>query len=97
MVTIVPITEFRKKSKRVLDSLQGGQVVITQRGRPRAVLESYEEHRKKEERLKQLEMERDEFLLAQAMAEAEEFVTLEEFFSQYEAETGHRLDDFDDE
>jgi hypothetical protein len=48
------------------------------------------------EHLKRLEMERDEFLLAQAMVEAEEFVTLEEFFSQYEAKTGHRLDGFDD-
>jgi prevent-host-death family protein len=93
---IVPITEFRNKAKSILDSLKSQPVVITQRGRPQAVLESYERYQEREERLAHLETERDEFLLRQAMAEAEEFVSVNELFERYETETGYRLDDFDD-
>jgi len=66
---VIPITEFRNKARSVLQTIKDRPVVITQRGRPAAVLESYERYREREERLRQLEIEQER-LLEQAEEEA---------------------------
>lgn len=59
---VIPITEFRNKARSVLMAIKERPVVITQRGRPAAVLESYERYQEREERLRQLEMEHERLL-----------------------------------
>ncbi len=90
-VNVIPITDFRKQSKDVLAKVREGPVVLTQRSRPAAVLVEYETYRQREERLEELELMMDDIILSRAIESAEEFVSLEELFADYESSGGENL------
>lgn len=96
LARIVPITEFRNRSRELLASLGNRPVILTQRGRPAAVVLRYEDYESREEYISRLEMERDRQLLLEAKATETEFVPLEEAFAEYERVTGYNLDDYDE-
>ncbi len=96
LARIVPITEFRNRSRELLVSLGDRPVILTQRGRPTAVVLRYEDYESREEYISRLEMERDRQLLLEAKATATEFISLEELVEDYEQATGYNLDDYDE-
>lgn len=51
---IQPVTEFRAKTSEILESLKKNRrtIILTQHGRPAAVLESVEEYQRKLEELR---------------------------------------------
>ncbi len=95
LARIVPVTEFRNRARELLASLESRPLVLTQRGRPAAVVMRYEEYEAREERLRRLEMERDRQLLLEAKSMATEFISLDELVEDYEQATGYNLDDHD--
>ena len=96
LARIVPITEFRNRSRELLVSLGDRPVILTQRGRPAAILLRYEDYENREEYISRLEMKSDRQLLLEAKATETEFVPLEEAFAEYERVTGYNLDDYDE-
>jgi len=96
LARIVPITEFRNRSRELLASLGDRPVILTQRGRPAAVVLRYEDYESREEYISRLEMKSDRQLLLEAKSTETEFVPLEEAFAEYERVTGYNLDDYDE-
>jgi prevent-host-death family protein len=95
LARIVPITEFRNRARELLASLGDRPIVLTQRGRPAAVVLRYEDYESREEYVSRMEMERDRQLFLEAKATETEFVPLEEAFAEYERVTGYNLDDYE--
>jgi len=96
LARIVPITEFRNRARELLTSLEDRPVVLTQRGRPAAVVLRYEDYEAREEYIRDLEIERDRQLLLEAKATATEFISLDELIEDYKQATGYNLDNYDD-
>lgn len=88
---ILPIADLRNKAKEILDQVRRQPVVITQKGRPRAVLVDYDAYNELIERLEILEDTRDALIIARASETAREFVSAEELLQQYERVHGEAL------
>jgi len=89
--TFLPVTDFRSKAKETLEVLRSHPVILTQRGRPSAVLVDYDQYRALQAQIEDLELSIDSLLLERAQATAEEFITLDELFADYEATTGTQI------
>jgi len=59
---VLPISDLRYKSKEVLELVKEQPIVLTQRGRPRAVLVDYDTYNEMTRRQQALEEARDAFL-----------------------------------
>jgi prevent-host-death family protein len=95
MGTIPPIytiSDLRYKTKEVFRKLKEQPVVLTQRGRPQAVLVDYETYAELTDRQEALEAARDAFLLQRAQETAQTYLPLEALLEQYEALHGERLE-----
>jgi prevent-host-death family protein len=79
---VIPITDFRKEAKDVLNKIKESPIVLTQRSRPVAVVIEYEAYREKEKHMEDLELLLDDYLLSRAIESAKEFVTMEELFAE---------------
>jgi prevent-host-death family protein len=79
---VMPVTDFRKEAKAVLEKLQETAVILTQRSRPVAVLVDYTNYREQQKRLEELELLLDDYALNQAIDTATEFVTLDDLFAE---------------
>ena len=87
----LPVTDFRSRAKETLDELHERPVVLTQRGRPSAILLDYESYRSLVARLDELELTVDGLLLERAQASAEEFISLDELFQGYEETNQNKI------
>ena len=90
-VQIVAVTDFRNKTKQVLDQAKESPVILTQRSRPAAVVVDYDTYQAQVKLLEELELKLDDLLLAQAIKSSEELVPLEDLFKDYEKSTGNTL------
>ena len=91
-VNIVAVTDFRNKTKEVLDQVKEGPVILTQRSRPTAVVVNYDIYRAQAKLLEELELKLDDLMLAKAMQSAKELIPLDDLFADYEKSTGNKLD-----
>jgi len=87
----LPVTDFRSRAKETLDEIRESPVILTQRGRPSAVLVKYDAYRALQARIEELENTIDSLLLEHAQSTAKEFVTLDELFADYESTNGNEI------
>ena len=85
---VMPISDLRNKGRDALKKVQQQPAVITQRGRPQAVLVDYEQYNVMTSRLEALETARDALIIERALQTAEDFVTFEEMLTDYAEATG---------
>ncbi len=90
-VSVIPVTDFRNSAKDVLEKVKEGPIVLTQRSRPVAIVVDYETYREQEERLQALELALDDLRLLLAKESAEQFISANELFADYEDATGESL------
>ena len=90
-VQIVPVTDFRNKTKEVLEQVKGAPVVLTQRSHPAAVVVDYDTYQAQVKLLEELELKLDDMLLAQVIQSSQELVPLDDLFAGYESHTGNKL------
>jgi len=91
-VQIVAVTDFRNKTKQVLEQAKENPVILTQRSRPAAVVLNYATYQEQLKLLEELQLKLDDLLLAQAIQSSQELVTLEELLEDYEKSTGSTLE-----
>lgn len=53
-IMIIGTTELRGKMPLIEESIKGGHIILTKKGKPIAVLEDYELHKEKEELFEEL-------------------------------------------
>jgi prevent-host-death family protein len=85
---ILPISDLRTRARELLTRIKEEPVVITQRGRPQAVVVSYESYN---EMVEALEEARDALIIDRALATAGKFYSIEEALADYEAATGTKI------
>ncbi len=85
---VIPISDLRNKGRDVLKKVQQQPAVITQRGRPQAVLVNYEQYNDMVDRLETLETARDALIIERALQTAEDFVAFDEMLADYTETTG---------
>ena len=90
-VQIVAVTDFRNKTKEVLDLAKEAAVILTQRSRPAAVVVDYDTYQAQIKLLEELELKLDDLLLLHAIQSSKELTPLEDLFEDYEKSTGIRL------
>ena len=90
-VQIVAVTDFRNKTKEVLDQAKKAPVILTQRSRPAAVVVDYDTYQAQIKLLEELELKLDDLLLLHAIQSSKELAPLEDLFEDYEKSTGIRL------
>jgi len=90
-VQIVPVTDFRNKTKEVLEQVKGAPVVLTQRSHPAAVVVDYDTYQAQVKLLEELELKLDDMLLAQTIQSSQGIVSLDDLFADYERHTGNSL------
>jgi prevent-host-death family protein len=90
-VQVVAVTDFRNKTKEVLDQVKEAPAILTQRSHPVAVVMDYETYRDQTKLLEELEIKLDDLILAQAVKTSQEVVSLDDMLADYEKETGHKI------
>jgi prevent-host-death family protein len=90
-VQIVAVTDFRNKTKEVLDQAKQAPVILTQRSHPAAVVVDFDTYQAQVKLLEEMELKLDDLLLAQAIQSSEEVVPLDELVEDYEKSTGNKL------
>lgn len=89
---ILPISDLRYKAKEVLQQLEKQPIVLTQRGRARAVLVDFDTYNRLVERQAVLERTLDALLLQRARETAQEYLPLETLLRQHEELFGEKLE-----
>lgn len=89
---IVPVTDFRKDARNILENLRETAVVLTQRSRPVAVIVDYSIYYAQQKRLDELELALDDHLLNHAIETASEFVSMDDLFAEIESSKGENLE-----
>jgi len=87
-ILVMPISDLRNRGQDTLKKVQRQPAVITQRGRPQAVLVSYEQYNDMISRLETLEAARDALIIERALQTAEDFATFEEMLADYAEAAG---------
>jgi prevent-host-death family protein len=86
------VSDLRYKTKEVFRKLKEQPVVLTQRGRPQAVLVDYETYTEMAARQEALEAARDAFLLQRAQETAQNYLPFEALLKQHEELFGEKLE-----
>ncbi len=89
---IHPISDLRYRTKEIFKLLKERPVILTQHGRPQAVLVDYETYRQMAQRQQSLEDARDAFLLQRAQESSAGYLPFSAVVEQYEALFGEKLD-----
>ncbi len=89
---VLPISDLRYKAKEVLQQVKKQPVVLTQRGRARAVLVDFDAYNRLVERQAALERTLDALLLQRARETAQEYLPLEALLRQHEELFGEKLE-----
>lgn len=95
LAPILPVSDFRNKPKDVFAKLEESPIVLTLRGRPRAVLVDYDAYSEIVAREQALEVARDAFdalLLQRAQETSTGYRPFSELLQQYEELFGEKLD-----
>jgi prevent-host-death family protein len=92
LAPIYPISDLRRHTKKILNDLDDSPVVLTMRGRPRAVLVDYADYDALVKRQQALEMTRDAFLLQQAQAAATGYRPFADLLQQHQEMFDETLD-----
>jgi prevent-host-death family protein len=91
VLPILPISDLRNKAKDILERVKEQPIIITQRGRPKAVLMDYEAYNKMIRMQEASEDARDALIIERALATSTGFVTFEELLKDYEKATGIKI------
>jgi prevent-host-death family protein len=91
VLPILPISDLRSKAKDILERVKEQPIIITQRGRPKAVLMDYEAYNKMIRMQETSEDARDALIIERALATSTGFVTFEELLKDYEEATGIKI------
>ncbi len=91
IVQIVAVTDFRNKTKEVLDQAKVAPVILTQRSHPAVVVVDYATYQAQVKLLEELELKLDDLLLSQAIHSSKEVVPVNELYADYEKSTGSKL------
>ncbi len=89
---VLPISDLRCQAKEVLQRVRKQPIILTQRGRARAVLVDFDAYNRLIERQAILESALDAFLIQRAQETAQEYFPLEALLSQHEELFGERLE-----
>jgi len=89
---VLPISDLRYKAKEVLQQVKKQPIVLTQRGRARAVLVDFDTYNQLVERQAVLERALDALLLQRAQETAQEYLPLEALLRQHEELFGEKLE-----
>ncbi len=89
---VLPISDLRSKAKEVLQQVKKQPIVLTQRGRARAVLVDFDTYNQLVERQAVLERALDALLLQRARETAQEYLPLEALLRQHEDLFGEKLE-----
>lgn len=84
LTPIYPISDLRRHTKKILKDLNDSPIVLTMRGRPRAVLVDYADYDALIKRQQALEEARDAILLQQAQATATGYQPFEALLQQHQ-------------
>ena len=90
---VIPISDLRYKTKDIMNQVQQETIVLTQRGRPTAVLVGFDAYNKMARRLQALEDERDAAIMQLAWAHKDEmeFVGIEALDALFREKLGESL------
>ena len=88
---IVPMSDLRYKAKEILRLVKERPVVLTQRGRPRAVLMDYEAYDALTRQQEALRDEWDAIILQRAQETPSTYFPFEALVQQYEELFGEKL------
>ncbi len=89
---VLPISDLRSKAKEVLQQIKKQPIILTQRGRARAVLVDFDTYNQLVERQTVLEQALDALLLQRARETAQEYLPLEALLRQHEELFGEKLE-----
>ena len=89
---VVPISDLRSKAKEVLQQVKKQPIVLTQRGRARAVLVDFDTYNRLVERQAVLERALDALLLQRAQETAQVYFPLDTLLRQHEDLFGEKLE-----
>ncbi|TEU19550.1 MAG: type II toxin-antitoxin system Phd/YefM family antitoxin [Anaerolineales bacterium] len=89
---VLPISDLRSKAKEVLQQIKKQPIILTQRGRARAVLVDFDTYNRLVERQTVLEQALDALLLQRARETAQEYLPLEALLRQHEELFGEKLE-----
>jgi prevent-host-death family protein len=89
---VLPISDLRHKAKEVLQQIKKQPIILTQRGRARAVLVDFDTYNRLVERQAVLERTLDALLLQRARETAQEYLPLEALLRQHEELFGEKLE-----
>ncbi|RLC56478.1 MAG: type II toxin-antitoxin system Phd/YefM family antitoxin [Chloroflexi bacterium] len=89
---VLPISDLRYRAKEVLQRVKKQPIILTQRGRARAVLVDFDAYNRLIERQAALEGALDAFLLQRARETAQEYFPLETLLRQHEELFGEKLE-----
>ena len=89
---VVPISDLRSKAKEVLQQVKKQPIVLTQRGRARAVLVDFDTYNRLVERQAVLERALDALLLQRAQETAQVYLPLDTLLRQHEDLFGEKLE-----
>jgi len=89
---VLPISDLRSKAKEVLQQIKKQPIILTQRGRARAVLVDFDTYNQLVERQIVLERALDALLLQRAQETAQEYLPLEALLRQHEELFGEKLE-----
>jgi prevent-host-death family protein len=89
---VLPISDLRSKAKEVLQQIKKQPIILTQRGRARAVLVDFDTYNQLVERQAALERTLDALLLQRARETAQEYLPLEALLRQHEELFGEKLE-----
>jgi prevent-host-death family protein len=89
---VFPISDLRYNTKEILRLVKEQPIVLTQRGRAKAVLVDFEAYNQLVKRQEALERARDAFLLQRAQETARKYLPFEALLRQHEELFGEKLD-----
>ncbi len=89
---VVPISDLRYRAREILRLVKERPVVLTQRGRARAVLMDFDAYNEMVQRQELLEAARDALLIERAIATSPGFVSFDELVKDYEEARGLEID-----
>jgi prevent-host-death family protein len=89
---VLPISDLRSKAKEILQRVKEQPIILTQRGRARAVLVDFDTYNQLVERQAILERALDALLLQRARETAQEYLPLEALLRQHEELFGEKLE-----
>ena len=89
---VLPISDLRSKAKEVLQQVKKQPIVLTQRGRARAVLVDFDTYNRLVEQQAVLERALDGLLLQRAQETAQMYLPLDTLLRQHEDLFGEKLE-----